>query len=320
MDKKEEIIRILPRSLREKLWYGIPDFYLLQELRFRTGAPLAAVYENRYRWVTEEGRLGEEGDTGVMVTREMIKEMLEYISSYSFYAFEDEVRQGFITIPGGHRIGLAGKAVTEKGEVKTIRHISFLNVRLSHQVQDCARPLLPYLYEAGRIHNTLLISPPRFGKTTLLRDLIRLVSEGNSWGEGVSVSVVDERAELAACYQGIPQNDLGRRTDVLDSCPKAQGIMMMLRSMAPAVIGVDELGTAEDIRAVEFAMNSGCAFLATAHGRSLEETRRKPLFSAMLEAGLFQRIGVLEMDGGGHRGVRIYNEALQPVTEGCLWY
>ena len=107
---------------------------------------------------------------------------------------------------------------------------------------------------------------------------------------------------------------------MLDSCPKAQGIMMMLRSMAPAVIGVDELGTAEDIRAVEFAMNSGCAFLATAHGRSLEETRRKPLFSAMLEAGLFQRIGVLEMDGGGHRGVRIYNEALQPVTEGCLWY
>ncbi len=319
MDKKEEIIRILPRSVREKLWYGIPDFDSLQELRFRVGSPLGAVYSGRNLWVSESGELTEKAE-GLLVTREMVREMLEYISSYSFYAFEDEVRQGFITIPGGHRIGLAGKAVTEQGEVKTLRHISFLNVRLSHQIPGCAGPLLPDLYEGGRIHNTLLVSPPRIGKTTLLRDLIRLASNGSQWGEGVSVSVIDERAELAACYQGVPQNDLGRRTDVLDSCPKARGIMMMLRAMAPSVIGVDELGTEEDIRAVEFAMNSGCAFLATAHGQGLEEMRRKPLFSAVLERGLFQRIGILEMDGAGRRGIQIYDEGFQPVTEGCLWY
>lgn len=331
-ERVSEVIRILPRSLREKLRYGIRDFERLEELRFRAGEPLGAVYEGKNRWVTRQGMLSDSPDDVILVTREMIREMLEYISSYSFYAFEEEIRQGFITIPGGHRIGLAGKAVMEGGTVKTIRHISFLNVRLSHQVPGCARRLLPFLYQDGRLENTLLISPPRTGKTTLLRDLIRLVSNGNDYGGGVNTGVVDERGELAACYQGVPQNDLGRRTDVLDGCPKAQGITMLLRSMAPAVIAVDELGTAEDIRAMEFAMNSGCTFLATAHGGSLEEIRRKPLFGGMMEDGLFRRIGVLcvkgngdrPMDGDGSgdggRGIRLYDGSFQEITEGYLWY
>ena len=325
-DRAGQVIRILPRCLRERLRYGIPDFGRLEELRFRTGEPLAAVYEGKNRWVTPQGVLSGGLDDPIPVTKEMIREMLEYISSYSFYAFEEEIRQGFITIPGGHRIGLAGRAVTEGGAVKTIRHISFLKIRLSHQVPGCAEKLLPFLYQDGKIRNTLLISPPRAGKTTLLRDLIRLVSDGNAYGEGVNTGVVDERGELAACYQGVPQNDLGRRTDVLDGCPKAQGITMLLRSMAPAVIAVDELGTAEDIRAMEFAMNSGCTFLATAHGGSLEEIRRKPLFCAMMEAGLFQRIGVLY--GGGcesnderqARGILLYDGGFREMTEGYLWY
>ena len=310
-----EVLRILPRDLREKLRYGIRDFGRLEELRFRAGGPLGAVYEGKNRWVTRQGMLSDSLTDTVWVTVDMSREMLEYISSYSFYAFEEEIRQGFITIPGGHRIGLAGKTVIERGTVKTIRHISFLNIRLSHQICGCAKKLLPFLYQDGKIGNTLLISPPRAGKTTLLRDLVRLVSDGNAYGEGVNTGVVDERGELAACYQGIPQNDLGRRTDVLDGCPKAQGIVMLLRSMAPAVIAVDELGTAEDVRAMESAMNSGCAFLATAHGGSLEEIRRKPLFRPMMEAGLFQRIGVLHVkrDGegdGAADGYRIKSEAM----------
>lgn len=327
-----EVLRVLPRSLRETLRYGIGDFGRLEELRFRAGGPLGAVCDGRNRWVTRQGVLGDSPEAAIVVTGEMIKEMLEYISSYSFYAFEEEIRQGFITIPGGHRIGLAGKAVMDGGAVKTIRHISFLNIRLSHQIPGCAGKLLPFLYRDGRIENTLLISPPRSGKTTLLRDLIRLVSDGNAYGEGVNTGVVDERGELAACYQGVPQNDLGKRTDVLDGCPKAQGITMLLRSMAPAVIAVDELGTAEDIRAMEFAMNSGCTFLATAHGGSLEEIRRKPLFRGMMEAGLFQRIGVLyvKKDGvsdeagrrtaGRDRVIRLYDDGFQEITGGELWY
>ena len=359
-DRSYEVIRILPRQLRDKLRYGIPDFGRLQELRFRVGEPLGAVYEGKNLWVNWSGSLSCGLDEPILVTREMIREMLEYISGYSLYAFEEEIRQGFITIPGGHRIGLAGKVAMEDGAVKTIRHISFLNIRLSHQVFGCAKKLLPFLYCNGRIENTLLISSPRFGKTTLLRDLIRLVSDGNAYGEGVNTGVVDERGELAACFQGIPQNDLGRRTDVLDGCLKAQGITMLLRSMAPSVIAVDELATAEDIRTMEFAMNSGCTFLATAHGGSLEEIRRKPLFCSMMEAGLFQRIGVLGMnrigdevrerkgdkfrggnrdedrnseenrdrDGGRNRdenrvrnrGILIYDSSFQEMTEGYVWY
>lgn len=325
---REEIIRILPRQLRDKLQYGIPYFRRLQELRFRVGEPLGAVYEGENLWVTRQGTLSRGLEEPVLVTREMIKEILEYISGYSLYAFEEEIRQGFITIPGGHRIGLAGKVVTEGGVVKTIRHIAFLNIRLSHQIPGCAERLLPFLYHDGKIENTLLISPPRFGKTTLLRDLIRLVSDGNPYGEGANTGVVDERGELAACFQGIPQNDLGRRTDVLDGCLKAQGITMLLRSMAPSVIAVDELATAEDISAMEFAMNSGCTFLATAHGGSLEEIRRKPLFCSMMEEGLFQRIGVLGVKGDGGRsgsegmgrGIRIYDGGFREMTEGYLWY
>lgn len=320
MRREEEILRVLPGALRQRLQTGIPVFERLQELRFRVGRPLAAVYNGTDCWVAEDGTLTAGAEHAVRVSREMIREMLEYISSYSFYAFEEEVRGGFITIPGGHRIGLAGKAVTEGGNVRTLRNISFLNVRLAHQVVDCARPLLPFLYQEGRLEHVLLISPPRFGKTTLLRDLIRLVSDGNPYGAGVSVSVVDERAELAACYQGIPQNDLGARTDVLDSCPKARGISMMLRAMAPAVIAVDELGTEEDIRAVQLAMYSGCAVLATAHGGSAEEIRRKPLFAGMMEEGLFGRLCVLTIDQKGRRGVRIYDGQFRALTEGCLWY
>lgn len=343
-DRSWEIIRILPRQLRDKLRYGIPDFGRLQELRFRVGEPLGAVYEGKNLWITWQGTLGCGLEEPISVTKEMLKEMLEYISGYSLYAFEEEIRQGFITIPGGHRIGLAGKVVMEGGGVKTIRHISCLNIRLSHQVSGCAEKLLPFLYRNGRIENTLLISPPRFGKTTLLRDLIRLVSDGNAYGEGVNTGVVDERGELAACFQGIPQNDLGRRTDVLDGCLKAQGITMLLRSMAPSVIAVDELATAEDLRTMEFAMNSGCTFLATAHGGSLEEIRRKPLFCPMMEAGLFQRIGVLGVKGNGTgdeagnknevrnrgkvgdrdksrgRGILIYDGSFREMTEGYLCY
>ena len=228
------------------------------------------------------------------------------MGNYSLYAYEEELRQGFLTVRGGHRVGVAGKVILEHGAVKSIRSISSLNVRFAHQVRGCGEKILPWVTEEGRFLSSLLISPPGGGKTTLLRDLIRLLSDGFETEEGgfvpgVNVGVADERSEIAACLKGVPQNDLGSRADVLDGCPKALGMMMLIRSMAPAVLAADEIGGEEDLRAVEYAATCGCRLLATIHGRSVGEIRRKPLFERILGERIFKRFVIL----GGERAGQV---------------
>ena len=150
------------------------------------------------------------------------------------------------------------------------------------------------------MYHTLLISPPRGGKTTLLRDLIRQISDGNKWVKGCTVGVVDERSEIAGCYHGIPQNNMGMRTDVLDGCPKAEGMLMLVRSMSPQVIAVDEIGTAEDVQSIKYAMHCGCRMIATVHGETLEEIQRKPIFEQLIKEHYFERYVVLR--NGRHIG------------------
>ena len=233
-----------------------------------------------------------------LVTRDALKETLDYMSSYSLYAFEEEIRQGFITIQGGHRIGIAGKIITDGHGIRSMKFISFINVRLSHQVKGCAGTVLPYLYDRDMIFHTLIVSPPRCGKTTLLRDIIRQVSNGSREHAGLTIGVIDERSEIGACYQGIPQNELGIRTDILDCCPKAQGMMMLIRSMAPEVVAVDEIGGENDLEALRYVMNCGCRILATVHGNSMEDIREKPGLSSFLQEKRFERYVVL----GNRRG------------------
>ena len=233
---------------------------------------------------------------------------MEYVSGYSMYAFEDEIRQGFITIQGGHRVGIAGKTVLEGDRIKSVKYISYINLRLSHQIKGCASPILPYIIKNGRICHTLIISPPRCGKTTLLRDLIRQVSSGSSYMPGVSVGVVDERSEIGGSYQGIPQNDLGIRTDVLDCCPKAEGMMMLIRSMSPEVVAVDELGDYEDIHAIESVIHCGCKLFATVHGSSVEDIKRKPLLQRLVQERVFERYIVLHYQDWAGRVKAIFDE------------
>ncbi len=297
MEKWDELIKIFSKNIRLVLKQVSVDFEKIQEIRLRVNAPLLMVCGGREHYVTAKGSFGRKREDGYQVTRQDLKETLEYISSYSLYAFEEELKQGFITIQGGHRIGVAGKTVTDARGIRGMKFISFMNVRLSHQVKGCADQVMPYLYENKRILHSLIVSPPRCGKTTLLRDIIRQVSDGAGIRPGMTVGVVDERSEIGACFQGVPQNDLGIRTDVLDCCPKALGMMMLIRTMSPQVVAVDEIGSREELEAMEYVMNCGCTLVATVHGSSIEDIRQKPVLCKMVQERWFERYIVLGCGG-----------------------
>lgn len=303
MNAKDELLKIFSLNLRTIFGKLSIDYDRLQEIRLRINAPLLIIYENREYFVTDEAKLVDNPSLAAFITKNEIRETMEYISNYSLYAFEEEIRQGFITINGGHRIGIAGKTILEQDSVKWIKHISFINIRLAHQVKGCAVPVLPYLIneDAGGIYHTLIISPPRCGKTTILRDLIRMLSNGSKYQAGMSVGVVDERSEIAACYMGTPQNEVGIRTDVLDCCPKAKGMMMLIRSMSPQIIAVDEIGSTEDLEAIDYVIGCGCKLIATVHGSSIEDIRSKPILGELVKKQLFERYVVMSnRKGVGH--------------------
>lgn len=270
------------------------DINYLQEIRMRTGRPLIVIYKGMSYFAKTDGKLSIGEGSFIIVDNKMLAETLQVFSAYSFYAFEEEIRQGFLTIPGGHRVGICGKAVMENGSVKTIKDISSINIRIAHQVKGCADNLLNSMFADNGFCNTLIVSSPGGGKTTLLRDLIRQISDGTKEYNGMNVAVVDERSEIAACYRGVPQNDIGIRTDVLDSCPKYEGMMMMLRSMAPDIIAVDEIGRKEDYEALMQAVFSGVKIIATVHGNSYEDILNKPVLAKLIKERVFERIVVLK--------------------------
>lgn len=312
--KTDELQKIFPERLKGFLKAGFELQEKPEEIRLRIGAPLL-LDTGRDEWFWDEKRkqLTKDTQKAYPVSKEDIKELVTRMGNYSLYAFEEELRAGFLTIPGGHRVGLAGKVVCENGNVKTIRQISFLNIRIAAEQKGCGTKALPYLRKGNSIYNTLIFSPPGAGKTTLLRDIVRQLSEGTREYPGLKVGVVDERSELAACYLGIPQNDLGPRTDVMDACPKSEGMLMLLRSMSPQVLGVDELGGQADYEAVEYALHCGCRLIGTMHGESVEEMERKPYLAKWLEQGFFERYLFLQKKADKGREIRILNERLEQI-------
>ncbi|MDD7738967.1 MAG: stage III sporulation protein AA [Fusicatenibacter sp.] len=288
-----DLLRLFSGNVRKILETANLDFDKVQEIRLRTGAPLLVVYAAKEQFPDETGTMQTDGSRGYVIRAEDIRDTMEYIGNYSLYAYEEELRQGFLTVQGGHRVGIAGKTILEGERVKGISHISCINVRIAHQLKGCADMVLPYLMDGNEFHHTLIVSAPRCGKTTLLRDIIRQISDGSKEFPGLTVGVVDERSEIAGCYLGVAQNDIGIRTDVLDCCPKAEGMMMLIRSMSPDVVAVDEIGTSEDIHAMESVVNCGCKLLATVHGNSIEDIKQKPLLCRLVEEHVFERYVVL---------------------------
>ena len=303
MRDRDELLRIFSLHIRRILERAAPDFDGLQEIRLRAGRPLAIVERGREVFLTGDGARTREAGAAWRVTAQELRETMEFVGEYSLYAYEDELRQGYLTIRGGHRVGVAGRTVLDGDKVKSVRYISCVNVRLSHEVPGCADPVLPYLWGDEGLLHTLIISPPRCGKTTLLRDMVRQISDGSRVRRGYTVGVVDERSEICGCFMGIPENDVGVRTDVMDACPKAEGMMMLVRSMAPEVIAVDEIGRYEDIDAIETVLYSGCRLIATVHGSSLSDIQAKPLFQRLAQEQVFERYVILgDSFRSGHIG------------------
>ena len=308
--QEKTIFHILPLNIRKLIREEHIDLGRLQEIRLRVEKPLLLMYEG-------VERIPRYSDNKThIVSKEEINTVMEYVSNYSLYAFEEEMRQGFITVDGGHRVGITGQVIVEHGSVRNIRYISSLNIRISHEIPGCSDSVFPFITDSQGMLHTLLISPPGCGKTTMMRDIIRQVSDGNEYINGMTVGVVDERSEIAGCYCCIPQNDMGIRTDVLDCCPKAEGMIMMIRSMRPDVLAVDEIGEPEDVQAVSYAMHCGVKMLATAHGESMEELKRKPVFSEMIREERFERYVFLKNRG---QIDKVYDSG-GSVIECCLKY
>ncbi|MEG0963578.1 MAG: stage III sporulation protein AA [Lachnospiraceae bacterium] len=314
----EEIINVFPKQLRALCRLGFQEGVEPEEIRLRIGQPVLIFGKQKeYFWNMAQQLLQESPKDSYWWKEADMKEILSRMSQYSMYAREEELRHGFFTIQGGHRIGITGKTVCNQEQIVTIRNISGLNIRIAREKKGCAKTVLPYLRQAEGIYNTLIISSPGVGKTTLLRDCIRLLSNGEEEDgityRGMKVGVVDERSEIAAGFFGIPQNDLGIRTDVLDCCPKVEGMKLLIRSMSPEIIAVDELGSKADCEAVEEVLHCGCKILGTMHAGKIGELQEKSYLSSWLEKEFFQRYVSLTLDREGKRQFMVYDEKLQPL-------
>jgi stage III sporulation protein AA len=288
------------RTVLEKI--RAVSFHKVEEIRLRVGQPLMVRTAETDLFLDRTGG-ATSPEKAYLVMRKDLVDALERMTQSSLYAAEEDLRQGFLTLPGGNRVGVTGEAVLAGGQIQTLKHVSALNLRIARDIKGNGLKILPLLLGTdGMFRHTLLISPPRAGKTTLLRDLIRLISDGapQIGLKGQTVGVVDERGELAGMRQGVPTYNLGYRTDVLDGCPKAIGMKMLVRSMAPQVIAMDELGHSADVTALLDALRTGVRILSTAHAASLEEARGRPVLAQLLEQGVFERLVVLSRrDGPG---------------------
>ncbi|MDD3888521.1 MAG: stage III sporulation protein AA [Syntrophomonadaceae bacterium] len=296
----EIIPHLSPRIKDLLLSVNHKSYNRLEEIRLRCGQPIILRIGNQDYTLDARGQVFRDIDKGYQVDNEDIYRTIASISDNSLYAFEDEIKRGFITISGGHRIGLAGQVIVQNYDIKIMKDFSSVCIRVAREIKDCSASLIPALCPSpsASILNTLIVSPPRCGKTTILRDLARLIARGNRYVNARNVVIVDERSEIGGCYRGVPQLDVGPRTDVLDSCPKALGMLMAIRSLSPQVIITDEIGSKNDIEAIQECVNAGVSIISSIHARNLDELKKRPFVNNLLTMGAFSIVVVLSRRNG----------------------
>ena len=279
----------------------------LEEIRLRTKKNLILRFRD------------EELITDYKISTKDILETLEKVTENSIYTYEKQISNGYITLPGGHRVGVVGNAINENGNITNISHISGMNFRIAREIRGCGNFIIKSLYEDGNFQNTLIVGAPGSGKTTLLRDLIRQISNGNKYAKGLNVGVVDERNELASMYKGMEQTDLGLRTDVIAGIPKTIGIKILIRSMAPEVIAVDEVGGLKDAENINFAMCSGAKALLTCHGNSISDVKMNSELQELLQSGSIEKIVVLsQKEKEKTNGIYFLNKEKREYMRECI--
>ena len=310
--KKNDVQAILTENSTENLKsaFSACDGKILNkayEIRIRQNLPLCVRTSQGEFFISPEGNMLDKPDAGFLPNQNHIKAMLDKLTNHSLYAFNSEIKNGYITISGGHRIGISGSVTLEDDRIKTIKHIGGLTIRISREIKGAADAALPHIL-CDNLHNTMFISPPACGKTTILRDTIRQLSLG-----GYNKAAVDERSEIGGCYMGIAQNDLGPRTDILEGTPKAAGMMLALRSLSPKIIAVDEIGNNKDVQAINEMAHAGIAVLCTLHGHDIEDLRRRKMLTTLINNKIIRRYIFLSDNPKPGTITGVYNENLLPL-------
>lgn len=282
MENLESVVRYFPSNIQKMIVEYIELVNEIEEIRIRVGKKVILRARN-YESILE-----------YIVTNTDMMHILEKITQNSIYAYREQITNGYITVKGGHRIGIVGSCVIENNKVTNVKNITSMNIRIANEIHGAAEKILDQIINMrqNQIYNTLIVSPPGKGKTTILRDLIRNLSTGveryNYMGQ--TIGVVDERGEIAATYQGIAQNDLGQRTDVIENVSKARGIEILIRSMAPQIIACDEISSKEDIEAIQRAFASGVKGIFTMHGNSIEDVRKNKHINELIENKTIEKL------------------------------